>query len=71
MTWLRALRRRLFPPTDGAICAELNPRRCEWHLLCDGPCRCLEPPHHGGLHECGQGARWADLLKTVRRGAVA
>ncbi len=64
MTGLRAVWRRLFPPSDGSICEQLNPQRCDRHVAFDGPCRCLDLPHHGGLHECGQGARWASYVRS-------
>ncbi len=64
MTGLRTLWRRLFPPTDGSICAIERPDRCGLHEALNGPCRCLEPPHHRGVHECGQGARWDDYARS-------
>ncbi len=66
MTSLRAAWRRLFPPTDGTICAADRGERCDLHEFLGGPCRCLHLPWHRELHECGQGARWGD---NVRSGA--
>jgi hypothetical protein len=64
VTRLRALWRRLFPPTDGSICEAVRMPRCKDHEHLGGPCRCLNLPHHGGGHECGQGARWDNYARS-------
>ncbi len=64
MTALRAWWRRLFPPSDGTICADLGPG-CGGHKELGGPCRCLHLAWHRGGHECGQGARWGDYARSV------
>lgn len=64
MNWLRNLRRRLFPPTDGTICATPNPAPCDRHRELNGPCRCLDLPQHRGWHECGQGSSWDNYARS-------
>jgi hypothetical protein len=64
MTALRALWRRLFPPSDGTICADLRQQTCAHHEALNRPCRCLRLLHHRDMHECGQGARWGDYVRS-------
>ncbi len=65
MTRLRALWRRLFPPADGSICADPGPG-CDHHKRLGGSCRCLHLRWHRGGHECGQGARWDNYVRSGR-----
>ncbi len=64
MTRLRALWRRLFPPSDGTICAVMRHQPCDDHVQSGGLCRCLHLRWHGGGHECGQGARWDNYARS-------
>lgn len=63
MIHLRVLWRRLFPPSDGSICGRPGPG-CDLHEALGAPCRCLNLPGHDDMHECGQGARWDDDVRS-------
>ncbi len=64
MSGLVAVWRRLFPPSDGSICAQVRLFRCEVHKRLGFVCRCLHLQWHRGGHECGQGARWGDNVRS-------